>query len=52
VPLHSVVNSTAVEEVAADHAAVESIVEPLHSAANPAGSSTTLTETICLCVRV
>jgi hypothetical protein len=47
VPLHSVVSSTAVEE-----AAVEFIVEPLHSAANPAGSSTTLTETICLCVRV
>jgi hypothetical protein len=31
---------------------VESAVEPLHSAADPAGSGAALTESFCLCVRV
>jgi hypothetical protein len=51
-PLHSVVDSTAAEEAAADPTVVESTVEPLHSVVDPAGSNTALTETFCLCVQV
>jgi hypothetical protein len=51
-PLHSVTDSAAAEEAAADLAAIESTVEPLHSTADPAGSGAVLTETFCLCVWV
>jgi hypothetical protein len=51
-PLHSVANSTATEEAATDPAAIESTIEPLHSAIDPASSGATLTETFCLCVQV
>jgi hypothetical protein len=47
-PLHSVTDSAAAEEVAADPAAIE----PLHSTADPAGSGAALTETFYLCVQV
>jgi hypothetical protein len=46
--LHSVADSIATKEATAD----PTIVEPLHSTANPTGSSVALTETFCLCVRV
>jgi hypothetical protein len=38
-------------ESIAETAAAESTVEPLHSAADPAGSSAALTEICCLSVR-
>jgi hypothetical protein len=47
-PLHSIADSAIVKEAAAD----PTIVEPLHSAADPAGSGAALTETFCLCVQV
>jgi hypothetical protein len=56
-PLHSITDSAAAEEAAAEEAAadptaIESAVEPLHYAAEPASSGATLTETFYLCVRV
>jgi hypothetical protein len=47
-PLHSVADSTTVEEATVDPAAVE----PLHTATDPAGSGAALTETFCLYVWV
>jgi hypothetical protein len=44
-PLHSVTDSTAAEEATANSVSIESVVEPLHSAADPASSGATLTET-------
>jgi hypothetical protein len=51
-PLHSITDSAAAEEAAADPTAIESAVEPLHYATEPASSGATLTETFYLCVRV
>jgi hypothetical protein len=51
-PLHSVADSDAAEEAAADPTTVEFAVEPLHSTADLAGSGAALTETFCLRVRV
>jgi hypothetical protein len=51
-PLHSVIDSTTADSVVADPTAVESIVGPLHSVADPAGFGAALTETFCLCVQV
>jgi hypothetical protein len=42
-PLHSIADSTATEEATANPMTVESAVEPLHFAADPAGPSATLT---------
>jgi hypothetical protein len=50
--LYSVADSTAAEEAAADPDVVESTVEPLHSATNPAGFGAALTKTFSLCVQV
>jgi hypothetical protein len=49
-PLQDPAESIA-ETAAADPIAAESTVEPLHSAADPAGSGAALTEICCLFVR-
>jgi hypothetical protein len=50
--LHSVIDSTTTDSAAADPTTVESIVGPLHSVADPAGSGAALTETFYLYVQV
>jgi hypothetical protein len=43
-PLHSIADSTAVEEAGSNTTAIESAVEPLYSAADPVGSGAALIE--------
>jgi hypothetical protein len=49
-PLQGAVESIA-DPAAVDPTAAESAVEPLHSAADLAGSGAALTKTFCLCVQ-